>query len=365
MSTSARPTRFDGLPVDDRSTPRVVAGTIASMPRRNPALPAALRSLHAIAADQGGTCTRQQARDAGLGRDAVDRLIGRGLWLRIHRGVYLTEPGQMTLQARMWAAHLALGRRSVIGGRTAAAYWGLAPYQETAPITVLVPEPCTRTAPGTSTRRVPDPAARAHPARRPPVTTVEHTVCDAAAWRGTDADAAEIVMRACRLRLTSPERILEVMAARPRQGRRNLLTAMCSEIQDGVTSPLERAYATRVTRAHGLPSGQRQMAARTTGGRRAYRDVAYPEHGVLVELDGRTGHEAESDVLRDQWRDNVATLTGMATLRFGWLAVCSHPCAVAQHVAALLTLRGWDGTPRACGPTCPVAPALAARGGRS
>ncbi|WP_075052015.1 hypothetical protein [Gordonia malaquae] len=43
-----------------------------------------------------------------------------------------------------------------------------------------------------------------------------------------------------------------------------------------------------VERAHGLPAPLRQ--APTGVGRPGFRDLDYPEWGVVVELDGRLGH---------------------------------------------------------------------------
>lgn len=61
-------------------------------------------------------------------------------------------------------------------------------------------------------------------------------------------------------------------------------------------------------------------------------------------------------MFRDTDRDNAATLTGAATLRFGWMAVVGQPCGVAAQVATLLRLRGWLIDPRRCGPGCAILP---------
>jgi hypothetical protein len=62
----------------------------------------------------------------------------------------------------------------------------------------------------------------------------------------------------------------------------------------------------------------------------------------------------ESAVFRDQYRDNAATLTGAATLRYGWLAIVGEPCEVALQVVVLLQGQGWTGSPRPCRPACPA-----------
>ncbi len=323
------------------------------MPRRNPLLATALRSAEAIAGHQAGVCTTAQAKAAGLPADAIRRLLASGRWTSLHRGVHLTHRGPAGLAARMWAAHLALGPTGVVGGTTAARYWGLADGDLAAdePITMVMPDGCSRRARGVRVTRVPRPDVLAHPARVPPVLSIDHTVLAAVAGAGSDAAAVDVIQRACRLRLTTPDRILAAAATKPRLRRRRLVDQVCAEVRVGVTSELERRYRNRVARPHGLPLGRAQAPA-DSGVRRAYRDVLYEHHGVIIELDGRLGHEQESQVLRDQGRDNHATLTGHATLRFGWLAVAGGPCLVADQVGELLHVRGWTGAIHACGPTC-------------
>jgi hypothetical protein len=336
------------------------------MPRRSPALAAALENVGAIAARQAGVVTTAQARAAGLPADAIRRLLISGRWVSLHRGVHLTHRVPAGLSARMWAAHLALGPSGVVGGMTAARYWGVVegpPLPDEA-ITMVMPDGCRRRARGVHVTRVPCPAALAHPARIPPVLTIEHTVLSAVADAGTDSAAVEAILRACRLRLTTPDRLMAAAATRPRLRRRALLVQVCAEFRDGVTSELEKRYRSRVARPHGLPPGRTQAPCDVGPRRRGYRDLLYEAQAVIVELDGRLGHEQESEVLRDQERDNHATLTGKATLRFGWLAVVDDACVVAGQVGELLRVRGWTGTIRPCGPSCsagrPLAPGSAA-----
>lgn len=309
-----------------------------------------------LAGDQDGVITAAQALAAGLSPGAIRRLADSGRWQRLHRGVFHTYAGEPSLLGRMWAAHLALGPGSVVAGTAAGQYWGLLepdPHRPE-PILMLVPERSHLRTPGVRSRRVPDPGQRAHPVRRPSVLTVEHTVVDLVRTAASEAFAVETVLRACRLRLTTPDRLRCVIDQQARVRHRQLLTMVCAEFQAGVTSPLELRYATGVARAHGLPPGIRQERATSFAGRVAYRDVAYPEYGMLVELDGRLGHEDESAVFRDQFRDNDATLRGDATLRFGWLAVVGHRCEVALQVEGLLQVRGWPARGKPCGIGCPV-----------
>ena len=114
---------------------------------------------------------------------------------------------------------------------------------------------------------------------------------------------------------------------------------MLSDVAKGVESPLELRYLRDVERAHGLPEGQRQ---RYRGGLRHRTDVSYDEFAVLVELDGRLGHEGAGR-FRDMRRDNDFALRALLTLRYGWPDVVDRPCEVAFQVATVLADRGWTG----------------------
>lgn len=326
------------------------------MPRRDSTLLPAIRELELTAEGQAWACTADQALSAGVTRAAIARLARSGRWQRLHWGVYALRPSTIGLDTRMWGAHLALGEGSVISGRAAGHAWGLLPgdWDPALPIEAMIPEGLRLRAAGVATRRVPFPEGWAHPARRPPTLTVEHTLLDLVRIAGSDAEAAELVLRACRSRLTTPARIRDAVAGRVRVARRQLLLDVCADVTDGVTSTLERRYHRDVAMRHGLPRAIRQERSRTWSGATVYRDLRYDPFDVIVELDGRLGHEAESAVFRDQYRDNASTLTGAATLRYGWWAVAGEPCEVAAQVGTLLAIRGWSGTPRACRAGCPA-----------
>ncbi|MGB8020107.1 MAG: type IV toxin-antitoxin system AbiEi family antitoxin domain-containing protein [Candidatus Nanopelagicales bacterium] len=325
------------------------------MPRLNPDEGRALLRLGQLLHEQEGVVTAEQALAAGLTRRILRDRVAAGQWQRLHRGVLLATAAGPTLPARMWAAHLATGGLGVVGGAAAGHAWGLlaGSFQPTSQLLVLVPDGLHVQPGGLIVRRVREPMALAHPARRPPVLSVERTVLDLVRLAPTDATAAEVVLRACRLRLTTPDRILGAMSRQPRVARRRLLASMCQAARAGIQSPLELEYGRRVARPHGLPVGRGQARDLDSGGV-VYRDLVIEPYGVVIELDGRLGHEAEADILRDHRRDNRATLTGLATLRFGWLAVIETPCEAAWQVEQLLRMCGWRARARPCGPSCPL-----------
>ncbi|MGZ6804216.1 MAG: hypothetical protein ACXVFU_14320 [Nocardioidaceae bacterium] len=110
----------------------------------------------------------------------------------------------------------------------------------------------------------------------------------------------------------------------------------------------------KVERAHGLPRAVRQLVDRTVDGV-VYRDVAYEPYRLLVELDGRLGHERSRDRWDDMDRDLLAASDLWLTVRLEWRQVEGTPCVSARRLARVLQSRGWPGRPRPCGEACAVA----------
>jgi hypothetical protein len=152
---------------------------------------------------------------------------------------------------------------------------------------------------------------------------------------------------------TTTSRLGAALAGLSRIPRRQLMEDVLADVSSGAFSALERRYLARVERAHMLPTGRRQKRMRHEG-RASVHDVAYLRFGVVVELDGRLGHELWLDRWADLDRDLRAVRQGVLTLRAGWGQVL-EPCRLAAGVASVLRARGWEGQPRPCGPTCSCA----------
>lgn len=178
----------------------------------------------------------------------------------------------------------------------------------------------------------------------PPRTLATETVldlCETASPR----ELEDWVTRAVQRRLTTPKLLERALRGRTRHPHRTLLAELLLDVAEGAQSPLELRYLRDVERPHGLPRGRRQRPSPT---RPAVRDVHYERYGVVVELDGRRGHEGES-AFRDMARDNAALLDLLLTLRFGFGDVTGSPCEVGMQVGQVLRSRGWLGPFRRCG----------------
>jgi hypothetical protein len=297
--------------------------------------------------------SRTQLRRLGLRDDQVQHLKDEQRWVGCGLpGVYVTATGPLGYETRCWAALLYAGLGAVLSHATAAWWWQL---RDDPPDDVHVTVPVSR-------RVVPQPGVvvhyalhldeTRHPTLDPPRTRIDDTVLDLVdAPRSRAVDVIDLVLRACQRRLTTANRLAERLEGRRKIRHRRLLTDLLAEATDGVTSALERRYASGVERAHGLPRGKRnrQEGAR---GRRRYRDVRYDRFATVVELDGSAYHPVELREI-DQLRDNELLLDeGTRTLRYSWRAVTVTPCTTATQVLQMVVQGGWRGTPRRCGPSC-------------
>lgn len=315
-------------------------GQSAAVYARQP-VPEALTRLSFV---QDGVVSREQALGHGLSATAVTRLIRDGFWIRIARGVYLTAPIPPPWPALAWAGVLIGGDHARIGGLAAAHLHGLVP-EPPAQVKVLIPFSLR-----TPQLLGPWDFCRERSGARQPLTlgspphiTIEDTVLDLVNEPGCpDREVVTWLTTAVNSRRTTPRKILRAAEWRHFNPRRALIGKTLADVEAGARSPLEVDYLNLVERAHGLPEGRRQQSRRGTE-----VDVLYEAFGLLVELDGRLGHQGMGR-FRDMRRDNVSTSDGLATLRYGKTDVFGSPCEVAVEVAHNLALRGWDGLPGRC-----------------
>jgi hypothetical protein len=277
--------------------------------------------LLAIVEGQSGVLSRPQALAYGMSADQIGSRLAKGAWRPTEvEGVYLTFTGPVSDLALCWTALLYAGRDAVLCRDSAAWHWRLIDELQR-PIHILLPI-CRRVEsqnPLVNIHYSVHHAVRRHPTRTPPVTKLDDTVLDL-------VDFAK-----------RPAGVIDVL----------------TEVSAGVESSLEGAYLRDVERAHHLPRGHRN-APEGEAGRRRYRDVRYRKHRLVVELDGLAAHPVDGRH-RDDVRDNeLVENEGTATLRYGWTAVAERACETAAQVARMLTKGGWTGTPRSCGPGCPI-----------
>lgn len=288
-----------------------------------------------LAAKQAGVISHGQLEWSGYPAGAGRRW--KRDWVRLQRGIYcLHEPSWLSW---CWAAMLHAGPTSVVGSWAAAHLLGVVAEP---PSRILVwhdrasaLEPIGGSAAGVVFRRGKR-SGRGEPRRTP----IEVTLLDIAA-EATENESVAIITRAFSQGLTKPARLLAECHRRKKVSHRAVVVALCQEASCGVESVLEWRFLNSVIRRHRLPEPKRQ--AHLVSGTRS--DAFWQEQGVVVELDGRLGHE---QAFRDMARDNRLAMSGLQTLRYGWHDVAQRPCGVAQQLGEVLVARGWTGAGRMC-----------------
>ncbi len=310
---------------------------------------------------QLGAFSRGQANAHGVSDRTLAVRCRSGLIQRLHRGVYVDFSGPVPWETRVWAAWLAYGPEAALAGETALRRYGLDGEWGDQVIRLEIPHVrrVHRQA-GIVLTRCRDLDGRVAGSREPPIVRLEVAVLTVASRRPRPEDAIALVLDACRQRRTTPQRLVAELDRLQRLPRRALLIEVLRDATAGVESFLELTYLRKVERAHDLPAAVRQVRA-ANGRGIVYRDLEYEDYGLIVELDGRAGHEDAGSRWRDMSRDNAALMKAKPTLRFGYQLV-GDPCAAAAQVARVLQALGWGDQPVPCGPTCSLLPTLAGLG---
>ncbi|MFQ6172049.1 hypothetical protein ACK8HX_10610 [Oryzobacter sp. R7] len=323
-------------------------------------------ALRRVADRQESLVTRSQCRAAHLSDELVEWRLASRRWVRLHPGVYLTAPGREGWLVDATAAFLrvratgglddgpVVADAALVGG-TAAHLWGLTP-RAPAVVEVGVPQRRRVSPPaGVSVRRMRRFLPCLDEVSYPWRTTVAATVLDAGAGKDGEAQLA-LAATAVRQGLVSVARLRGELDARRGHPHGVLLREVSGDLAAGAHSPAEVRYVRDVERAHGLPTGSRQDPGGSGGSR--VHDTVYEGFGVVVEVDGRLGHEPWGRRVRDGRRDRLAAGGGLFTTRVFWPDVAVTACRTATEMASVLRARGWTGEPHRCRrPDCVVTPA--------
>jgi hypothetical protein len=305
--------------------------------------------LRRLLRDQDDVVSWRQLRDvAGLASHDVERLLRRRDLVRVHPRVYVGHTGPLSWRQRAWAAVLYAEPAALCLGSA------LPEPDERAPIEVAIEgDRRLEPRPGLRIHRMQDLEAKVRWNLSPPRLRPEQAALDLVDRASSELDVVAVLSRVIGGRATTAGLLRATLDGRPRLRRRRWVTRLLDDLELGVCSVLEHAYLVRVERPHGLPRSRRQ-APRRPDGRWEYRDAEYEDHGLVVELDGRLGHESWADGGVDADRDLDDAADGRLAVRLRWRQVVGTPCRTAERVARILRHRGWTGRARACGPDCDV-----------
>ena len=285
-----------------------------------------------IARRQHGAITTPQLTAAGLTGDGIRHRVKKAWLRRIHRGVYLVGPLETPL-TRAMAAVLAYGDGALLSHCPAAVLWVLRPSPaNTLHVTVAGRE--VRSRDGIEAHSVRH--LHPHDATRHdgiPVTSPARTLLDLA----TELSPRDLARAADEARvhhLVTDDSLNEQFQRYPNHRG---TAALSKAIQTG--PQLTRSEAER--RLLELIRNARLPEPRTNArvGRHEV-DFLWPEHDLVVEVDGYAFHSTRAAFERDRRRDAELQAAGYRVIRFTWRQLVNeHEAVIATLAAALAQAR--------------------------
>jgi hypothetical protein len=264
-------------------------------------------AIRAVAGRQSGNISRAQLLGAGLSEGAIDARLRTGALVRRYPSVYALPPARQDPQALIAAAVLAGGPDAVASHSSAGYLWGfLTRYDPPPEITLTQGDRRPR---HILTHRCPSlqPRDIAHQ-RSVPTTSPARTTLDLAP-RLAKKQLTRLVndqLRSGYLRLTA---LHDVLQRNPRHPATKLLTPFAENPTNPTNSPFEDEFLAFIAK-YDLPTPEINFPF---NGR--HLDAFFPDHGVIVELDGWDYHKHQDAFENDRERDADHLDHGLSTIR--------------------------------------------------
>jgi very-short-patch-repair endonuclease len=290
------------------------------------------RNVHRFAETQGGHVTWAQLLETGMTTRTATRWIARGHLIRVYHGVYAVGHLQNNPINRAHAALLAGGPRCGLAGAAAMVLWG-------------------------QWKRWPDPLEIVIAENRRPSGLIVHhsktllkrdiAIVDGLRVTSPARTALDMAPRLSESQLTRTVNDLrltnvltmraldDVVARNPRYAGAPLLRPLIETAQREPTrSELEDAFLALVRR-YDLPVPE--INVHVAG----YRvDALFPDHSLVVELDGWGSHKSRYAFNRDRRQDaDILAATGMPTVRLPYDDTLNHHAETAERLKRLLRRR--------------------------
>jgi very-short-patch-repair endonuclease len=284
-----------------------------------------------VASQQLHLITTPQAIAAGLTNRALTTRCRNGLLHRVHHGVYLRGQPTFLPGARELSAVLACGEQSFVGDASACALFGVvSPSDGPVEITVIGSR---RKRDGIRIHRVDElDAADYGNLRGIPIVSPARALLELAD-RATADQLERAIAEAYALRLTTERAINDTIARNPhRSGVASLKAELKREGGPAWTQrEAERRMQLLIRRANLAPPVTQHWVAGFPA------DFAWPEHRLIVEVDGFQFHGHRRAFERDRKRDAAHVLAGYRVIRITWRQLHEEPFTVVAIIAAALS----------------------------
>lgn len=298
--------------------------------------PSELQAL-ALASRQSGYLTRRQAIALGMSDAMLQARVAAGGWRRVKPGLFMVLGTVTTPRGILTAASAALG--AVVSHESAAEIHGF-PNLPTGRLVVTVPVRTTNRFPDVVVHQSTDlTAGFVTSIDDLPVTTAGRTIIDLAPTLGRKRLGRMVDWAAMRglVDLEVLRADFEGLARHGKPGVSRLRPVLEDRLPDYVPTESElEAAAVEAIASWALPAPLRQYPLPWRSSRRGRVDLAYPDHRVLIEVDGRVWHSLLDAFDEDRMRDNLAQIAGWRVIRITFRMLRDRQWEVRQTVAAAL-----------------------------
>ena len=277
--------------------------------------------------------TRRQLVDGGLSNQQLQRRVATGTLTRVLPRVYRHASTPESWRQRLWAAYLWAGEGAAVSHQAAGALWeldGCAPGA----VTLITDRAVKTTIETIQIYRVAEIPSH-HLTRRSGLrlTTPTRTIIDlAGVVPGEDLEAAlDCALRRGSTSLMRLDGELARSSGRGQRGR-SALTRLLRE-RSADYSPTHSVLETRfrqLLKRNGLPLPAQQHTIRRQRGGFARVDFIYPEHRLVIELDGFAWHGSRQSWQQDLQRQNDLVAAGFKVLRYTWRDISTEGAAIVE-----------------------------------
>ncbi|MGH8875054.1 MAG: DUF559 domain-containing protein [Acidimicrobiia bacterium] len=295
--------------------------------------------IAALAAEQHGAFARWQALDVGASASLIERRVRAGRWARVGPEAFILPGSPATWERAVNVAVFSTGRRAAASHATAAYLHGLVNGRPER-IEVVTPRCGVRGRVYVVHQSTDLKEVDLVRIRGIVLTTVGRTLADMGVPWGLSMTARGLD-EALRRDLTTLQDLARLIHRLARRGRSGIgvIRVLVEERLgwDGITqSQLEDAFR-RLMWMAGLPMPVGQVRFVKRGGSFIARtDFAYPELGIVIELDSERYHLDRRAFRHDRRRQNELVLEGKKVLRFTTWDVFAAPELVVEKVSALI-----------------------------
>lgn len=274
-----------------------------------------------FARGQGGRVAWAQMKHLGLADSTISRWAAERYLVVVAPRVYAVGHVAPNRESDLWTAVLYAGPGAMVSHATAAHLHELIKYPPPV-IEVSTPRPSVRSIPGEIRVYARRDRMRVLGPKGIPITAVPDTLLDLAATQELRLVRRALAQLDYRKQLSIRE--IEAACCQGRKGSRALHEALANhQPQLALTNGrLEEDFLDFCERwAVPIP----RMNVRVHG---ILVDAYWPEHGLIVELDGVTNHSSIAQLRRDKRSDLLLRSHGLSVVRYDWALLHEEPAAM-------------------------------------